>query len=227
MMMKTAFVIAMLMVTFMFAGCESLTEQKDVDAAYKAESTLQGLQAESGDQAFWGSVSTVKQALKSAVVENRDMVVDFRLTDADGEDLILDDLYNYRIKYINDEVRSLAASKALYYAVKNDKVKKAHDAGKQLAITGTIIRWNEPSHGLGAVFHSVNTPFSVVDLDNDGKWDYVAEGKFYFSDDDSVSATDKDGNALGFGHVTTNDAKLIPVKENTDLTGLYELVISK
>ena len=107
----------------------------------------------------------------------------------------------------------------------SEEVANAIEKGETIEITGTIATWYK-SKGSGAS-HRI----SVVDIEGDGKWDYVTEGEFYFTDSsvNSISGTENEQGGIGMINIVPEN--IVPIEVNEEdiimkLSDMAKLVLS-
>lgn len=210
--------------TFAMAGCatEDDTTAGLSNSANVAEAEVQQLRADIDDVGFWDTLDRATGLIKESLESGRDISVSFRLTTSEGETILLEDTYLFHLAYINDTWRSLTASQIEYIVATAEQVSEAFNRGEFVKVTGLIMKWTEYV-GADATPHII----SVADIKADGKWDYVAEGKFYFTDSaaSSIPGTETEFGAIGIIEVVPTG--IVPVNSDSEasLSAMAELAL--
>lgn len=192
------------------------------DSAYAAEAEVQQLRAEIDDVGFWNSLDRSTDMIKTSLQTGRDISVGFRLATSEGETILLEDTYLFHLAYINDVWRSLTASQIEYIVAASDQVTEALDSSNSIKVTGTIMKWTEYV-GIDSTPHII----SVADIDADGKWDFAAEGKFYFTDSatTSIPGTENSYGAIGIIEVVPTDVITLNSSIEPTLSSMAKLAL--
>ena len=217
-----ASIIAAALIIVMLPGCElgegnippSLTQE-----AYEAEATITKLKTEVEDKAFWDSAERAAELIEKTIERRTNISIDIRLR-SDESEIVLQN-HEIELKYINDAWRSIASNRMLYAVATSEEVAKAHEAGKAVEVTGIILRWRHTEQRLFSA--NINKIISVCDIDDDGAWDYTAEGKMFFTQSDIVSLEGEHGEKLGIGLDTITNASITPVKDAVTLAEFYSI----
>lgn len=226
-MRKILAVIITLFAITMMTSCDAKTFHEGnvtpdlSEAAFEAKAAIMRLKMEVEDDVFWESTDRAAKLIESTIEDRVNMMVGFRLACSDGSIIYLDDFDWIHLNYINDVWRSKTSSEIIYKLATSDEVVRAHEAGETVEITGIILKWKRRKDLFDSNEQMV---YSVCDLENDGNWNYVVGGKVFFTDVSSAALKDENGKILGVGVIDIEPTLVVPVEENADLHGLYELV---
>lgn len=223
--MKQLFIFILFVFTILtLTGCKATEGNVTPDlsrSAYSAEAEVQQLRAEIDDVGFWNSLDVATDMIKESLETHRDVSLGFRLATSGsggtsgGETIILNDVYSFRLAYINDVWRSLTASRTECVVATDEQVAEAFDRGETVKVTGVIMEWPE-YYGPNGAPHII----SVVDEDADGQWDHVAEGSFFFTNSASttIPGMENDYGAIGIIEVVPTNIVAIPDDEDMTMT---------
>lgn len=223
--MKRIVSIVVIIAIIMLSGCdtgESKVTSKLTGHGYEAEAKISDLKTEVPDKAFWASAEKAASLMKKTIERKVNFSIDIRLLCSDGEEIVLQN-YNTRLNQINDVWRSIASNSLIYAVATSQEVATAHEDGKLVEVTGVILKWQHVEQHLFSA--NVDKIISVCDIDNDGTWDYTAEGKMFFTESSTVSLEGENGEKLGIGidTITMTEATIAPVKDAVTLAEFYSI----
>ena len=101
----------------------------------------------------------------------------------------------------------LVVNQILYALVTSDEVIKAESSFVHLTVESVILKWSTP--GLDE-----KRTVSVCDVENDGKWDYLSEGRMYFTIAEGATIVPADASGYGIGNTSFAQPKVIQVTKN-------------
>lgn len=173
------------------------------------------------DETFWASAEKAANLIKEALEKQVNFSIDVRLLCSNGEEIVLQN-YNTRLNQINDVWRSIASNSLIYAVATSQEVATAHANGELIEVTGVILKYQHVEQHL---FGANAKIISVCDIDNDGTWDYTAEGKMFFTESSTVSLEGENGEKLGVGvdTITMTEATIAPVKDAVTLAEFYSI----
>lgn len=224
-MRKLVIFILFISTILALTGCKATEGNVTTDlsnSAYAAEAEVQKLRADIDDVGFWTTLDKATNLIKKSLETHRNVSVGFRLTTSSSETILLEDAYLFHLAYINDVWRSLTASQIEYIVATAEQVAEAIEKGDTVEVTGVIMKWTEYI-GADSTPHII----SVADVNVDGKWDFAAEGKFYFTDSavSSIPGTETENGAIGIIEVVPTSIKPIEPDEAMTLSKMAKLVL--
>ena len=177
--MKKIAVIMAIVLSMVLTGC-IIREDKDLTSvnlarvAFETEGEVKIIQDRIRDEDFWDSVYRAADLIEDTIDECKLTSVSFKLKTDEGETIILEDIYSFRMVDSDDVWKMLVVNQILYALVTSDEVIKAESSFVHLTVESVILKWSTP--GLDE-----KRTVSVCDVENDGKWDYLSEGRMYFT----------------------------------------------
>lgn len=222
---KMTVVTMVILAVMVLVGCDG--EEGNVtpllkNNAYHSEEELKKLESKIDDDVFWESADRARKLIEKTIERRVGFSISFRVSSSDGEEILLEDLYAVNLTYINDVWRKYLSSEVIRELATAKAVTKAHDEGETVEITGVIIKWEQPAGGLD----TEKRVFSVCDLSGDGEWDYVTEGRIYFTNG-PIGLKNEEGQHLGIDEIEIRRTKLVEIKEDLTFDGLSKLALKE
>ncbi len=206
------------------AGCGEGNVTPDLsDAAYQAEKVITERKLANDIPEFWDSAYTATGAVKGLLGTGSNYTLDVQIAQADGSKFEVKTT-PFRLQYINDVWKDLAENQILDIISSDALTVQALDTGGKPVIKSSILQFTAR---IGLVGSDIRD-FSVVDIENDGKWDYVAEGRLFFTDAMSTTLKDNDGNALPIGLQSNRETSVYSLEgvEPQNIADLVEITQS-
>ena len=219
--MKKIAIVTMVIMTLMLVGCNVKNDKVfSVDlsrTALEAEAEVKILQDRIRDDDFWVSTYKAADLIESTIDDGKLASVSFKLKTSEGETIILEDIYSFRLIDADDAWIKLTINQILYAMITSDEVVNAEASGKHITVESTILKWNTP--GIDS-----KMTVSVCDIENDGKWDYVCQGRMYFTTSESATVVPADDSGYGIGNTSLIEPKIYKVKRNANFSDLTVIV---